>query len=112
MAPPPLNRRRLSNLRANRRGWCSLWIFAALFLFCLFAEFIANDRPLVVRVDDRTLFPVLADYAESDIVPDGLPTEADWHDPVFRREIEARGGWMVWPLIPYAYNTVVRDLED
>ena len=50
MALSPLNRRRLANFRANRRGWWSLWVFAALFAFCLFAEFIANDRPLVVRV--------------------------------------------------------------
>jgi microcin C transport system permease protein len=111
MALSPLNRRRLANFRANRRGWWSLWVFAALFVFCLFAEFIANDRPLVVRVDDRTLFPVLTDYAESDIIPDGLPTEADWYDPTFRQEVESRGGWTVWPLIPYAYNTVVRDLD-
>ena len=111
MALSPLNRRRLANFRANRRGWWSLWAFAALFVFCLFAEFIANDRPLVVRVDDRTLFPVLTDYAESDIIPDGLPTEADWYDPTFRQEVESRGGWTVWPLIPYAYNTVVRDLD-
>ncbi len=107
----PLNRRRLANFRANRRGWWSLWIFAALFAFCLFAEFIANDRPLVARVDGRLFVPVLADYAESDVLPDGLPTEVDWHDSAFRQEVEGRGGWMVWPLIPYAYNTVVRDLE-
>jgi microcin C transport system permease protein len=111
MALSPLNRRRLANFRANRRGWWSLWIFAALFCVTLFAEFIANDRPLVARVDGRYLFPVLADYAESDVIPDGLPTEADWHDSAFRQEIEARGGWTVWPPIPYAYNTVVRDLD-
>ena len=110
MALSPLNRRRLANFRANRRGWWSLWIFAALFCLTLFAEFIANDRPLVARVDGRWFVPVLADYAESDILPDGLPTDADWHDPIFRQEIEARG-WMVWPPIPYAYATVVRDLD-
>ena len=44
----PLTRRRLANFRANRRGWWSLWIFLALFLLSLGAEFIANDRPFVV----------------------------------------------------------------
>ena len=106
----PLTRRRLANFRANRRGWWSLWIFAALFLVTLFAEFIANDRPLLARVEGQWFVPVLADYAESDIIPDGLPTEADWHDPTLRQEIAERGGWMVWPLIPYSYRTVVRDL--
>ncbi len=110
MTLSPLNRRRLANFRANRRGWVSLWLFAALFLVTLFAEFIANDRPLVVHVDGRWLVPVLADYAESDVMEDGLPTDADWHDPAFLEDIAGRGGWMVWPLIPYSYRTVVRDL--
>ncbi|MBX9698547.1 MAG: ABC transporter permease [Acetobacteraceae bacterium] len=106
----PLTQRRLANFRANRRGWWSMWIFAALFVLTLFAEFIANDRPLVARVDGQWFVPVLSDYAESDIIPDGLPTEADWHDPQFQKDLADRGGWMVWPLIPFAYDTVVRDL--
>jgi microcin C transport system permease protein len=105
----PLTQRRLANFRANKRGWWSLWIFTALFLVTLFAEFIANDRPLVARVDGRWFVPVLVDYAESDIVEDGLPTEADWHDPELEREIAARG-WMLWPPIHFANATVVRDL--
>jgi microcin C transport system permease protein len=113
-APPrrrltPITQRRLANFRANRRGWWSLWIFALLFVLTLFAEFVANDRPLVARVDGRFFFPALVDYAESDILPDGLPTDADWHDPALRDEIAAHG-WAIWPAIPYAYRSVVRDL--
>ncbi|WP_456307259.1 ABC transporter permease [Paeniroseomonas aquatica] len=104
-----MTQRRLANFRANRRGGWSLWIFAVLFLVTLFAEFLANDRPLLARVDDRWLVPVLVDYAESDILADGLPTEVDWHDPEFMREVTQRG-WLLWPAIPYAYATVVRDL--
>jgi microcin C transport system permease protein len=107
----PLNRRRLANFRANRRGFWSLWIFLVLFVLTLFAEGIANDRPLVVRVEDRWFFPVLTEYAESDILEGGLPTAADWYDPVLVQDIEARGGWMAWPLVPYRYDTVVRDLD-
>jgi microcin C transport system permease protein len=105
----PLNQRRLANFRANRRGVGSLWIFAILLFFTLFAEFIANDRPLLARVDGRILVPVLVEYAEEDVIPDGLPTTADWHDPVLREEVEARG-WMLWPLIEYGPSTVVRNL--
>ncbi|MBW6397832.1 ABC transporter permease [Roseomonas sp. HJA6] len=107
----PITRRRLANFRANKRGYVSLVIFAFLFFFTLFAEFIANDRPLVARVDGRWYVPVLVDYAESDILEDGLPTTADWHDRGFLEEVAAKGGWMVWPLVPYSYQTVVRDLE-
>ncbi|MBR0659484.1 ABC transporter permease [Neoroseomonas oryzicola] len=110
MTLSPLTRRRLANFRANRRGYVSLVIFGFLFFVTLFAEFIANDRPLVAKVDGRWFVPVLADYAESDIVEDGLPTGVDWHDRGFREEFEAKGGWMVWPLVPYSYRTVVRDL--
>jgi microcin C transport system permease protein len=105
----PLTRRRLANFRANRRGWISFQLFLALFLVTLFAEFLANDRPLVAEVDGRLFFPVLADYAESDILPDGLPTEADWHDPAVVEQVRTHG-WMVWPAVPYSYATVVRDL--
>ena len=69
----PINRRRVANFRANRRGWWSMWIFAVLFLVTLCAEFIANDRPLVAKVDGRWLFPVVMDYAEEDVLPGGLP---------------------------------------
>ncbi|WP_135468882.1 ABC transporter permease [Crenalkalicoccus roseus] len=109
MALSPITRRRLANFRANRRGWWSLWIFTVLFVVTLFAELIANDRPLLARVDGRWYFPVVVSYAESDIIEDGLPTTADWHDPYLRERVEERG-WMVWPLVPYRYDSVVRDL--
>ncbi|MBY0336769.1 MAG: ABC transporter permease [Acetobacteraceae bacterium] len=107
----PLNQRRLANFRANRRGTWSLWIFSVLFFFTLFAEFVANDRPLFAKVDGNWFVPVLADYAESDIIADGLPTEADWKDPDFLREFAEKGGWAVWPLIPFSHATIVRGLS-
>jgi len=105
----PINARRLANFRANRRGYVSLWLFGVLFLVTLFAEVIANDRPLIARVDGHFFFPVVTDYAESDILEDGLPTGADWHDPDLARAIAERG-WAVWPPIPFAYRSIVRDL--
>jgi microcin C transport system permease protein len=106
----PLNQRRLANFRANRRGYISLWVFLGIFLITLLAEFIANDRPMLVHVEGRFLVPVLRDYAESDVIPDGLPTEADWHDETLQREVAERGGWMIWPAIEHDYRTNVRDL--
>ncbi len=109
MTLSPLTRRRLAIFRAHRRGYWSLWIFLALFIVALFAEFIANDRPLVIRYDGHWFFPVLQDYSEDDIVPTGMPLNADYTDPVLRREIDAKG-WMVWPIIPFCYSTVVKNL--
>ena len=105
----PILRRRLQNFRANRRGWISLWIFAVLFVLTLGAEFVANDRPIVARVDGKWFFPVVRSYAESDIIPDGFPTEAVWRDPELQEEIE-KHGWAIWPPVPYRYDTIIRDL--
>ena len=104
----PLNRRRLANLRANRRGFWSLWIFTALLLITLFAELIANDKPLLVRYDGHFYFPVVVSYPET-AFGGFLETEADYND----REVQAlirEHGWIVWPPIPYSYDTVVHDL--
>jgi microcin C transport system permease protein len=100
----PLTRRRIENFKANRRGFWSLWVFLALFGLSLFAEFIANDRPLVVDYAGHLFFPVLVNYPETDF-GGFFPTEADYRDRVVREEIEKKG-WMVWPLIPFSYTTI------
>jgi microcin C transport system permease protein len=105
----PLTARRLRNFRANRRGFWSLWAFLALFVFSLFAEFIANDRPLLVRYEGRYYFPVIVDYAETEFGGD-FPSTANYRDPYLRDLIAAKG-WIVWPLISYSYQTIKLDLQ-
>ncbi len=100
----PLARRRLANFRANRRGFWSLWIFLTLFIVSLFAEFIANDRPIVAAYDHRLYFPVMVDYPETTFGGE-FPTAADYRDPYVARRI-AEHGWAVWPLIPFGYKTI------
>ena len=103
----PLNRRRLANFRANRRGSWSAAIFAALFVVSLFAEVIANDRPIVMQYKGEWLFPVLVDYPDEKF--GGFLAQTDYRAPETRAEIEANG-WMLWPPIPYADNTFMSDL--
>ena len=104
----PLTRRRLLNFRANRRGWWSLWLFLGLFFFSLFAEFIANDKPLLIRYDGGWYLPVFASYPETTFGGE-FATETDYRDPFVRKLIEGKG-WMVWPLLPYSYQTINYDL--
>ena len=104
----PLTRRRLYNFRANRRGFWSLWIFLALFAVTLPAEFIANDKPLLVRYDGVYFFPIIEPYPETTFGGD-LPTETDYRDPFVKELIEDKG-WMVWPPIRYSYATINYDL--
>jgi len=104
----PLGARRLHNFRANRRGYWSLIIFLWLFGLTLFAEFIANDKPIFIYYDGGYYFPVLVSYPETTFGGD-FPTEADYRDEYIIELIEEKG-WMIWPPIPYSYDTIIFDL--
>jgi microcin C transport system permease protein len=104
----PINQRRLANFRANRRGYVSLWIFLVLFVISLFAEVIANDRPLLIFYDGQYYFPLFETYPETTF-GGFFPTEAEYTDPAVKDMI-AEKGWAIWPPIPYSYNTVAYDL--
>jgi len=107
----PISHRRLAIFRQHRRGYWSFWIFLMLFGASLFAEFIANDRPLLVRFDGHWYVPVLHDYSEDTFGSDFLPTEADYTDPDVQHAIEAHG-WMIWPAVPFSYGTIVKNLPS
>ena len=100
----PMNRRRLDNFRRHKRGAWSFWIFLVLFIASLFAEFIANDRPLIASYKGEILFPVLVDYPEDKF--GGFQARADFRDPFIADEIKAHG-WMIWPPIRFANSTTI-----
>lgn len=106
----PLTRRRLQNFRANRRGFWSLWIFLVLFLLSLFAELIANDRPLVVYYDEAFYFPAFERYAETTFGGE-FETEADYRDSYVIDLIHAKG-WLLWPLVEYGPRTINYELTQ
>ncbi len=103
----PINQRRLDNFRANRRGYWSFWIFLVIFVLSLFAEFIANDRPIVARYKGEWLFPIAVNYPEEKF--GGFLARTDYRDPVIADEINANG-WMLWPPVRFSYATINLDL--
>ncbi len=105
----PLNRRRFNNFKSNKRGWYSFWIFSILFLISIFANFIANDKPLIVKYNNELYFPIIYEYSETTFGGD-FETEADFRDPYVKNLIN-NYGWMIWPIIPYSYDTIIRDLN-
>ena len=111
MVISPLNQRRWRNFKANRRGFISLWLFAGLFLLTLFAEFLANDKPLLIRHEGAFYAPVFFTYAETEFGGD-FATEADYRDPFVIELIEESGGTMVWPPLRYSYNTINLNLDQ
>ncbi|MEC6998170.1 MAG: ABC transporter permease, partial [Pseudomonadota bacterium] len=100
----PINQRRWESFKANRRGLWSLRIFLVMFLVTLCAEFIANDKPLILRYDGSLYAPVFFSYPETAFGGD-FETEADYRDPYVKKLIEDKG-WVLWPPIKYSYNTI------
>lgn len=106
----PLMQRRLNNFRKNKRGFWSLWIFLFLFAVSLFAEFIANDRPVVIWFKSDVYFPIFEFYSETDFGGD-FETEADYTDVHVQKLIEAHG-WMIWPPVRYSYDSHITGLAS
>jgi microcin C transport system permease protein len=100
----PVNRRRWQNFKANRRGYVAFWIFLVLFVVTLFAEFLANDKPFLIRVDGKTFVPVMFTYPETAYGGE-FETAADYRDPYLRKLIEDKGGSIWWPPIRFSYST-------
>jgi microcin C transport system permease protein len=105
----PINARRWQNFKANRRGYLSLWLFLILFFVSLFAEFIANDKPFLVKYDGHFYFPALVTYPETTFGGD-FETATDYRDPFVQDKIADKGGFMLWPPIRYSYDTHNLDL--
>ncbi|RRJ85474.1 ABC transporter permease [Aestuariirhabdus litorea] len=104
----PINHRRWQIFVANKRGYYSLWVFGLLFFITLGAEFIANDKPLLVQYNNEWFFPVLKAYPETRFGGE-FETEADYRDEYVAGLINEQG-WMLWPPIPYSYDTIIYNL--
>ena len=130
----PLNQRRWRNFKRNRRAFWSLIIFSILFAFALPAEFVANDKPILVKYQGGYYMPVVKFYPETAFGGD-FETEAVYRDPEVACLIASGGledcfddpeaviedaadgevggeviqkGWAIWPLIPYSFDTSCR----
>ncbi|WP_435673791.1 ABC transporter permease [Neptunicoccus cionae] len=129
--------RRIANFRANRRAVWSAWIFGVVFFICLFAELVANDKPLLVSYHGELYTPAFQFYPETTFGGD-YETEADYLDPVVPCLIRSGGldicfdtpeetfedaadgvvngeqidkGWLVWAPIRYSFNTINYDVD-
>ncbi len=109
MRVTPLTRRRLDLFRRNHLAFWSLWVFAAIFLISLFAEFLCNDRPLLIRYDGAFYTPIFTAYSEKEF-GGFFEGEAEYRDPVVRDMIEDKG-WILWPPVRFDYRTINYDLQ-
>ena len=103
----PINQRRLANFKANRRGFWSVWVFLVLFVLAMGAEFLTNDRPILVSYKGEILMPVFIDYPEEKF--GGFLAVTDYRDPYIQEEVNA-DGWMLWPPVRYSYRSVNKEI--
>ena len=106
----PINQARWRRFKRNRRGYYSMWLLLLLFCITLPAEFLANDRPLVVSYDSGLYFPVINDYPETTFGGE-LPLKTNYKDPYIKEKISKKG-WAIWPLIEYSYNTINYSVDN
>ena len=106
----PITRRRLQHFSSNRRGYWSLWIFLILFFISLFAEGVANDKPLLVIFGERFIFPVFETIPETEFGGE-FATETEYRDE-FVRDLIEKNGKIYWSLIPYSYDTINYNLPS
>ncbi len=111
MMGSPIAQRRWQNFKANRRGFYALWIFLFLFIVTLGAEFISNDKPLFISFEGKNYYPVFVNYPET-VFGGDFATEAQYRDPYVKELIKEKGGRVIWPLIPYSYDTINYDLTQ
>ncbi len=108
----PLNQRRLASFKANRRGYWALWFFLVLFVLSLGAEFLANDRPILIRFKGEFYSPLVTDYPEETFLgEDGFLPTTDYKIVEITEAIEANG-WAIWPPIRYTYTTVNNEIPE
>jgi microcin C transport system permease protein len=110
--PPPAPQRSASpgarawrRFRKNRLGFWSLVVFSTLLVLSLFAEVLANDRPLALRYEGQMYFPLFNDYSEKTFGGD-FETPTDYHDPFIREQLSRDGNWAIYPPIPYGSRTI------
>lgn len=106
----PINQRRWMRFKANKRGYISFLILMFCFIVTLFAEFIANDKPILVHFKGDLYAPFLVDYPETKFGGD-FETSADYKDPYVQGLINQEG-WIIWPLISNSYDTIIWNLEQ
>ena len=98
----PVTRQRWARFRGLRRGWWAFWILIGAYAVSLFSEWLANDRPLWVRFEGRSYFPVAKFYPEDVFAGNGRMTRPDYKALAAGGAFApGSGNWMVWPPIPY-----------
>jgi microcin C transport system permease protein len=110
---PPSAQERLNpwkRFKQNRRALGCLWVFGTLFVLSLFAECIANDKPILVYFEGKLYVPLFRNYAEL-VFGGEFDIHTDYRDPYIQDRIRAKG-WMLRTPIGFSYDTINYNLPS
>lgn len=105
----PITRRRLEQFKKNKRAKVSFFSFLVVFFVTLCANFVANEKPLVVSFKGQLHFPIFKMYPET-YYGGIFETEANYKDPVVVELIQ-KEGWLLRTPIPFSYSTINFNLD-
>lgn len=106
-----LARRRWRSFKKNRRGLYSLILFSLLFVTGLFAEFLSNDKPFLVRYEGSYYVPLFRAYPET-VFGGDFDTETDYRDPYILEKLTTSGNRVYFPFNPHSYNSINLELDQ
>ncbi len=102
--------RRWRRFKSHKRGFYSLIIFSILFILCLGAELISNDKPFLVYYEGELYCPIFKVYPETTFGGD-FETETDYRDPYILDKIVAGDNFAIFPINHFSYDTINLNLD-
>lgn len=88
----------------NKRAYYSLIIFIIIFIITLCANLIANDKPLMVKFNNKFYFPIFKNIPETEFNGE-LYTYTDYRDPEIQNLIK-KNGWLIFTPIKFNFDTI------
>ena len=107
----PITLQRFDRFRRNRMGWWSLLTLVAISALTLLGPLLVGNRPLVLKVDGVTRFPVFAGFISGRDL--GLKIEGEPNYRLLAEELKQNGrGWLIMPPVPFAPGEVCEVMPE
>jgi microcin C transport system permease protein len=100
----PLTLRKLRRFRSLRRGYWSFLLLMGLIVLSLLGEALVNNRALIVRSGGHWYFPTYGANLPGTTFGFAYTYETDYRALQARFRAEAKGDWVLMPLVPYSPN--------